>query len=222
MSNNEWNNLYNRVRKMWEDTKDEELKKSTTKYFLDKKLSDDFKSNYGLSSKLGWRELIKDDFSQKGIACFSEKVDSVLMWSHYSDHHRGYCLEFDTGFYPFSKAEQVHYSETLPSSLQLDGDAILLDPLVTTKSKGWSYEKEWRLIHEHGNIEYGFDARALTGVYFGCEMPFVHIEIIALAVSGFPTKLYRMKRSETEFKVDFEEVEYTPYVYSKSKRRFLG
>ena len=68
----------------------------------------------------------------------------------------------------------------------------------------------------------GFDAGSLTGVYFGCEMPFVHIEMITLAVSGFPTKLYRMRRSETEFKVDFEEVTYTPYEYGKTNRRFLG
>jgi hypothetical protein len=222
MSNDEWNTLYKRVKKLWENMKDEEYKKSTAKYFLSDKPSEDFKKNYNLASELGWGEQIKDNFSQQGIACFSEKVDDLLMWSHYSDGHRGFCLEFDTSFNPFSKAVQVHYSKLLPSSLKLDGDGILVDPLVTTKYIGWSYEKEWRLFHEHGDTEYGFDDRALAGVYFGSEMPFVHTEIISLVVSGFPTKLYKMKRSETEFKVSFEEVTYTPYVNGKSKRRFLG
>lgn len=29
------------------------------------------------------------------IACFSEKNDSTLMWGHYADCHRGFCLEYD-------------------------------------------------------------------------------------------------------------------------------
>lgn len=28
------------------------------------------------------------------IACFSERIDSILMWSHYADHHRGFALEY--------------------------------------------------------------------------------------------------------------------------------
>ncbi len=41
---------------------------------------------------------------QRGVACFSAKVDDILRWSHYADGHRGSCLEFDTGLEPFSKA----------------------------------------------------------------------------------------------------------------------
>ena len=29
------------------------------------------------------------------IACFSENVDSILMWSHYADSHKGFALEYD-------------------------------------------------------------------------------------------------------------------------------
>ena len=221
MSEDEWNILYKQVKKIWEDTKDEVYKKSVARYFLDDKPNEDFKKDYNSVSKSGWLKQVKDTFSQQGIACFSENVDNILMWSHYSDGHRGFCLEFDTSFYPFSKAIQVHYSEFLPSLHPAD-DEILLAPLLTTKSIGWSYEKEWRVIHAQGDIECGFDSGALTGVYFGSEMPFVHIETLSLAVSGSPTKLYKMKRSKTEFKVEFDEVTYTPYEYGKTNRRFLS
>lgn len=221
MSSDEWDILYKQVKKIWENTSDEVYKKSMAHYFLDDKPNEEFKKDYDLSSNLGWRNQVENSFSQQGIGCFSESLDHILMWSHYSDGHRGFCLEFDTSFYPFSKARQVQYSEFFPS-LHPTNDEILLAPLITTKSIVWSYEKEWRVIHEHGDIEYGYDAGALTGIYFGCEMPFVHIEMLALAISGFPTKLYRMKRSEIEFKVDFEEVTYTPYEYGKSKRRFIS
>ena len=29
------------------------------------------------------------------VCSFSEVHDSILMWSHYSDHHRGLCIEYD-------------------------------------------------------------------------------------------------------------------------------
>lgn len=33
--------------------------------------------------------------SQRHIACFCEKNDLTLMWGHYSDSHKGFCLEYD-------------------------------------------------------------------------------------------------------------------------------
>lgn len=29
------------------------------------------------------------------ISCFSKRYDSILMWSHYGDKHKGICVEFD-------------------------------------------------------------------------------------------------------------------------------
>jgi len=49
-----------------------------------------------------------------GIACFSERVDDILMWAHYSQGHTGFCLEFGTEFPPLHKAHQVVYGGTAP------------------------------------------------------------------------------------------------------------
>ena len=27
-----------------------------------------------------------------GVVCFSESYDNIIMWSHYSDNHKGFCL----------------------------------------------------------------------------------------------------------------------------------
>ncbi len=29
------------------------------------------------------------------VTCFSENNDSILMWSHYANHHTGFCVEYD-------------------------------------------------------------------------------------------------------------------------------
>lgn len=34
--------------------------------------------------------------SKVGVTCFSKLVDNFLLWSHYTDKHQGFCLEFDT------------------------------------------------------------------------------------------------------------------------------
>ncbi len=161
-------------------------------------------------------------FYTRGLACFSEKVDDILMWGHYADGHHGFCLEFDTSYEPFLKAFPVTYSDTFPTLNPVD---ILVRRMYihllknsTTKASEWSYEKEWRIFHEEGDKEYFVDVKALTGIYFGCRMPKVHKEVIALVLRGSPTQLYEMKRSEEEFKVSFEAVEYMPYDYSKKQK----
>lgn len=102
-----------------------------------------------------------------GIACFAQRWNNVLMWSHYANKHTGICIEYDFDI-PF---------ETAPSSLLLpveytsmrpllpieklgaihDGDfkvddtkinTVLADVLkaLITKSEIWKYEQEWRHI----------------------------------------------------------------------------
>jgi hypothetical protein len=158
---------------------------------------------------------------QRGIACFAERADDILMWSHYGDGHRGFCLEFDTKFDPFQKAYQVTYSDSYP---MLNPADVLLGrthdsavQLLTRKSSHWSYEREWRVIHKDGDKEYGVNVSALTGIYFGCAMPFIHKEVIALILANSPTHLYEMKRSLERFAVFPEPCEYIPFDYNKNK-----
>jgi Protein of unknown function (DUF2971) len=115
------------------------------------------------------------------VFCLSSKADSVVMWSHYADKHRGVCLEFRTKEEEFSGAYRVEYSERYPSfNLADDSLAHNLLPLVT-KSAAWSYEHEYRVIaEEHAmalsagslHTHHGFLAipsTSLTSIIVGCE-----------------------------------------------------
>lgn len=61
----------------------------------------------------------------RGVTCFSEINDDLLMWSHYGGRYRGICLEFSTESGPLSKARQVSYVDRPPSvsvsTLLVDG-----------------------------------------------------------------------------------------------------
>jgi hypothetical protein len=184
----------------------------------DGSLSELFKSQVERSLRLGLDRARREFTEGRGVACFSARRDHLLMWSHYADGHRGFCLEFDTSRDPFHRAEPVLYQKELPSAHPA---AFLSDArnhqadeafnaFVRTKVDAWRYEEEWRIIHAQGGTEYGYEPAALSGVYFGCAMPFAHIEIITLILRGSPTKLYRMQRSPDRFAVDSQLVEYTP------------
>ena len=110
------------------------------------------------------------------IACFSEEIHSVTMWSHYADSHKGFVLEYSTNsfqlkcqfcdqlkqcnkaavcnFYPVIYQQQ-RYDATdflswyIARSLGLpikNPDTFAASKPLLYKSSQWSYEKEWRLI----------------------------------------------------------------------------
>ena len=96
----------------------------------------------------------KEDFlRRRGVSCFSEKKDNLLMWSHYGDHGTGFCLEFSTSNEMFKKIRKIHYSDEIPEINIVtvlcddDSDELIINNLYCTKSVDWAYEKEWRVIH---------------------------------------------------------------------------
>jgi len=158
-----------------------------------------------------------------GCSCFSEVNDNLLMWSHYSDGHKGFCLEFDTSFDPFKKAYEVEYSDSFPSlnliSIFLErkkSDRRAFVPLLT-KYSCWEYEKEWRIFHREPRKLFTYEVDALKAVYFGASMVRSHLEIICLILQGQNPNVafYRAKKSSDKYKVEFEKFTYTPYVKIK-------
>ena len=118
---------------------------------------------------------IFNSMNKIGIFSLSEVNDDILMWSHYSDSHKGYCLEFidDNTHFFVSRAQKVIYRKELPVVNPLrDKETERLEKTVLTKAKNWSYEKEWRLLDfEKGPGIQVFPTRLLKGVIFGALMP---------------------------------------------------
>jgi hypothetical protein len=131
------------------------------------------------------REMVVIDkpiHEQFRILCLSAKLDSVLMWSHYADKHRGLCLEFGTDNEEFSGAYKVEYCDKYPSYNLTDQSLERnLLPLVT-KSSVWSYEEEYRVIAEEHQVALSAESLhaqssflsipsiSLKSIILGCEM----------------------------------------------------
>jgi hypothetical protein len=160
-------------------------------------------------------------FSEKnGVSCFSEDHTDLLMWSHYGENQKGFCLEFDTSY--FSKFKKVTYSATMPTfdpipvlKKQLEDSDFM--SIFSTKSKSWIYEKEWRLLHAESNKFFNYPTEALTGVYFGPNISEAALEIICLILQGQNESVLFWKgiRNPRNFKVDFEQFHYTSFIADK-------
>lgn len=87
------------------------------------------------------------------ISCFSEEYDSILMWSHYANRHKGICVCYDPFdimaaekclFPVWYKKEKVNpYIHDEKQGIRIN-DRI--KEIFVQKSPEWSYEKEWRTI----------------------------------------------------------------------------
>lgn len=110
------------------------------------------------------------------ISCFSESPCSNLMWGHYADKHRGFCLEYDVEklesqtsiMLPVIYSEKPFQAWRLIDKKGLDDEFLELIPFLY-KSCDWSYEREWRTFipAEHDDIVIVPVSNCITGVYFG-------------------------------------------------------
>ena len=89
-----------------------------------------------------------DDFAQSlrekfNIISFSEENSSLLMWSHYANEHKGFCIEYSTN--KFMSFFSVMYSNKIPNALVNECN-IPLSMII--KSKDWQHELEWRIVNQ--------------------------------------------------------------------------
>lgn len=84
------------------------------------------------------------------VSCFSKNCDSLLMWSHYADQHRGMCVGYDYRALATSSHENIYpvsYGEKIDLLRKGKGGKRLHASLnLVRKALDWQYEYEWRII----------------------------------------------------------------------------
>jgi len=152
--------------------------------------------------------------SDVGIYCLTEKKDDLLMWSHYSNSHRGVCLEFDASVEEtiFWEAFKIIYQEEYPVVNIMDmGKADEFRKALLTKSPHWMYEEERRVLKmndEGGPGYYQFAPKLLTGIILGARMAEEDKMILSRWMGTYPTvvSIYQAKLHGSRYKLDITEV----------------
>lgn len=97
------------------------------------------------------------------LACFTTKSDNLPMWNHYTQNHKGICLEYETknitDIYILNRLFPVYYSDVLPDIVERlfekrKAEFSVMDYFLIHKLKDWAYESEWRLIYNAGSLSF--------------------------------------------------------------------
>lgn len=137
------------------------------------------------------------NFHKSGVCCYSEVNDNILMWSHYSDNHKGVCLKFNSSLRTLgTMTAKVNYlSGYLTSNFWHEkGGAIY--HLVFTKAADWKYEREIRSIRILDNGAIVFDINLLEEIIFGCRTDAAVIDRIIKITSDKQYKHIKFKKAK--------------------------
>lgn len=156
-------------------------------------------------------DLMEANISRKSVCCFSQGDETAglnqLMWSHYSDGLRGFCLVFEDDENSVCRSLidsnslediyllKVRYVDSFPTvDLEMfahnylkiqhyedDEISLAMDEIylnhMVSKSKEWEYENEYRLISEQKGIHY-WPKKLLKRILIGEKMPMVNRRLI--------------------------------------------
>lgn len=94
-------------------------------------------------------EWTREFHNNVGIFCLTENVREILMWSHYANSHKGFCLVID----PYCDADFFGYLHKVKYEVERPVVTVArkssgsdFDKTCLQKAKCWSYEKEWRYV----------------------------------------------------------------------------
>lgn len=111
-------------------------------------------------------EINKTIKNKMSITCLAERNDINPMWAHYTNNHKGICIEYDlkncentflkTLCFPINYVEKNDNTEDLIRAIvykDFEKEDFLLKTAIT-KSKDWEYENEWRIVFLENNTYY--------------------------------------------------------------------
>ncbi|MEJ2744166.1 MAG: DUF2971 domain-containing protein [bacterium] len=132
-------------------------------------------------------ETRRQKISRFGIFSVAEVEDNLLMWSHYADSHKGFCVGFDVsglkdyfqGSPDHNMAIELHrikYYKRPPMINQYKVNPRHTEEAVVEsiimKSSDWAYEKEYRFIaFDDVNVPLRLDDGVIKKVILGCKIP---------------------------------------------------
>ena len=168
-------------------------------------------------------ELMKSIYSDIRIRCFVrntpfpslqelypeplpiEEYGNMLMWSHYADSHRGYCVKYRLPQEFFNTANEnglvlflapVSYESAIMDVLKSN---LSVQEGLFSKHKCWEYEHEMRLIYfdkdktpDSYHKESMLDGM-ITDVYFGVRCEDCYKRRIIEALKGRTVKYHQME-----------------------------
>lgn len=158
---------------------------------------------------------------QMKTCSFCESPEQLLMWSHYADHHRGFCVQYDLSkwskqelraksLYPVRYESEIYDATThiINSITKKDFNNLYSFISGATKSKEWEYEREWRLINNVGpSFEpQNFSMRCQSRVYLGHRIDNINKGKIIEICKNRKLEVFETHLSVSQYHIEFKQV----------------
>ncbi|GAB5417841.1 MAG: DUF2971 domain-containing protein [Crocinitomicaceae bacterium] len=155
-----------------------------------------------------------------GILSLSCIWDNLLMWSHYGNNHKGFCVGFHEEVLRksdlFGSGGKVIYDEKFPEISPMqelnetdEERAQRYYQMSHFKAMDWSYEKEYRLMKTYPKRWVTNDERkvvvpdeAYLDITLGCEFPKEQISEVQSIAEEKKIPLYQGTKVPFEFKLE--------------------
>lgn len=161
-------------------------------------------------------------FNRCGFISLSRSNKKTLMWSHYSDSHRGVCLRYkciDDSFYSQNgsgRVIEVKYDDRIiTKELNLVSNNFPVFEKISRKACCWSYEGEFRVFKvpskQKADDTFGnhfFNSQLVDAVYFGlktCDDDKQKV-INIIRSAKHKINLYQAIKHKTKLKIEFIKI----------------
>lgn len=157
-----------------------------------------------------------DKKDSAGVYSLSRNCTDELLWAHYANNHKGFCIEYDLDtLVHFGKNDYFNFNVTYsdyPPKLNIndiprtDDRVKFIQKIIGVKSKKWAYEKETRVITSISGPQ-NYDYRAVKAIYFGLRMPDERRHEIMKKLCGRGIKYYHICLKKNSYKFAVEPLE---------------
>ena len=170
-----------------------------------------------------WRKaihkIIEDEMQKFVICCFTKTNNNLLMWAHYANNHKGFCVEYDLSnkdilkeleYIIFPVSYSLNRKDTF-DNLKLyceecSGEVCwnLYRDVILRKSYHWLYENEFRLIMNSKSSK-SIKFYPIKAIYFGCNMIEDDKKDIYFKLKDKSIKFYQANISKDKYEIDFND-----------------
>ena len=168
---------------------------------------------------------VEQNIERFGICSLCATKESTLLWGHYADGHRGFCVglgadrirhlqELVARDNRLLQLVRVEYEKNMP---QINLFASILEDtweaesmkVLKTKSKEWDYEQEWRLVLWNATqVALQAGSLIVSEITLGCRVdPNRRTELLLFMDKiEAPIPVYEAVKHRTEFRFQFVKI----------------
>jgi len=159
---------------------------------------------------------VKDSLRSQGILSLSAICDSIPMSSYYADRHSGACIGFrrsPDNALGSSATRKVSYTDDFPNVSYYDmfeNPGHLSVTVLSTKSRAWEHEQEWRVIVTKGGVFHDVPVE-IDCVLFGLRTDDAFkIKVVEAIAEEKSIALRQAFKTPRQFRIGFTDYRQTP------------